>query len=364
MNLEVYNELLARISSGDLEAGARLPSERELVQRYGCSLWAVHSAMNQLAQQGLIKRQGARGSFVSGQLPPGEARRLRNASSRRVLAVVTKGAYLQRLPIDHVVSTLEARLRDAGLELTYGELPKTAKGLKDFLDTYRREELKALVLFPDYPEWQLLWGCAGQLDAFGGNLICFNRGLGDPADLACHCLSADLRYEGRLAATHLLSHGARALAFFTPDATLNPFWLQQRMHGARHILAAAGKTTLQEWAFSASDHSYPTVAAFIRSNGKKTGIIAANDEAAAQLLDDLTPQSLHAGRDFSLVSFDNAAAYRNYGLTSIELALDRAGDILADAILNGALNAASHIHLNYQLASQLIERTSVIGGQP
>ncbi len=360
MKSELYSELLAKISAGQLPPGRRLPSERELAQKHHCSLWAVHSAMNLLEEQGLVERRGVHGTFIAARVSLPEVQRLRNAGSRRVLVVVAKGIYLERLPIDKVISTLETRLSEAGLELIYGDLPKTSKGLAAFLETYQREELKALVLFPDYPEWQLLWSCAGLLDAFSGNLICFNRGLGDAGDLACHCLSADLRYEGRLAASHLLEHGARAIALFQAMRD-SPWWLHQRVHGIRHILSATDrKLALHELPVEDRLGSYPRAAGFLRQHGRKAGIIAVNDEAAALLLDYLGTQGLQAGKDFSLISFDNAAAFRKYGLSSIELSIDRAGDILADAILNGALNAASHVHLNYQLSSRIIERGSVL----
>ncbi len=51
---EVVDRLLAQIESGDLGPGSRLPSERELMDRYGVGRPAVREAMQTLENMGLI----------------------------------------------------------------------------------------------------------------------------------------------------------------------------------------------------------------------------------------------------------------------------------------------------------------------
>lgn len=55
----------ARILSGDLAPGARLPTELELMERFGCSRMTVNKALSALAAAGLIERRKRAGSFVS-----------------------------------------------------------------------------------------------------------------------------------------------------------------------------------------------------------------------------------------------------------------------------------------------------------
>jgi GntR family transcriptional regulator len=61
--------LAARISSGKLKVGDRLPTEAELGQRFGLSRITVRQALAILTQRGLIERFPHRGSFVK---PPGK----------------------------------------------------------------------------------------------------------------------------------------------------------------------------------------------------------------------------------------------------------------------------------------------------
>lgn len=61
---EVAAAILARIRSGELQPGDRLPPERQLVDDFGVSRTAVREALRSLAAQGLIDSHVGRGTFV------------------------------------------------------------------------------------------------------------------------------------------------------------------------------------------------------------------------------------------------------------------------------------------------------------
>ncbi|HEY7524155.1 MAG TPA: GntR family transcriptional regulator [Candidatus Limnocylindrales bacterium] len=61
---QVYLDLRAAIESGEWKAGDRLPPERELAVRYGCSLITVRRALSELAREQRIERTRGRGTFV------------------------------------------------------------------------------------------------------------------------------------------------------------------------------------------------------------------------------------------------------------------------------------------------------------
>lgn len=62
---QIRSAIETRILSGDLEPGARLPTELELVEQFGCSRMTVNKALSALAAAGLIERRKRAGSFVS-----------------------------------------------------------------------------------------------------------------------------------------------------------------------------------------------------------------------------------------------------------------------------------------------------------
>jgi GntR family transcriptional regulator len=65
LHIQLRNELLGQILSGDLEPGDMLPSERELQALYGVSRTPVRQALSDLANSGMIQTRPGKGSFVA-----------------------------------------------------------------------------------------------------------------------------------------------------------------------------------------------------------------------------------------------------------------------------------------------------------
>ena len=61
---QVYLDLIAALQAGEWHTGDRLPPERELAERYGCSLITVRHALAELAREGRIERTRGRGTTV------------------------------------------------------------------------------------------------------------------------------------------------------------------------------------------------------------------------------------------------------------------------------------------------------------
>ncbi|HJV60282.1 MAG TPA: histidine utilization repressor [Albitalea sp.] len=61
----VKTSIQQRIADGGWRPGFRLPSERELVQEFGCARMTVHRALRELEAEGLIERRQGSGSYVA-----------------------------------------------------------------------------------------------------------------------------------------------------------------------------------------------------------------------------------------------------------------------------------------------------------
>jgi GntR family transcriptional regulator len=64
---QVYLDLRAALDRGEWRPGDLLPPERQLAERYGCSLITVRRALSELTREGRIQRTRGRGTTV---LPP------------------------------------------------------------------------------------------------------------------------------------------------------------------------------------------------------------------------------------------------------------------------------------------------------
>jgi GntR family transcriptional regulator len=62
---QVYLDLRAALDEGEWRPGDRLPPERELAERYGCSLITVRRALGDLARERRLERTRGRGTFVT-----------------------------------------------------------------------------------------------------------------------------------------------------------------------------------------------------------------------------------------------------------------------------------------------------------
>lgn len=65
LHARIRAEVEARILSGEWKPGDRLPTETELMARYGCSRMTVNKAMASLAATGLISRNRRAGTIVA-----------------------------------------------------------------------------------------------------------------------------------------------------------------------------------------------------------------------------------------------------------------------------------------------------------
>lgn len=62
--LELYRKLRARIENGEYEVGSRIPSEKEISEENGVSRITSKHALEQLVNEGFIKRFPGKGTFV------------------------------------------------------------------------------------------------------------------------------------------------------------------------------------------------------------------------------------------------------------------------------------------------------------
>jgi GntR family transcriptional regulator len=84
---QIAAHLRAAIADGRLSAGARLPSEAELVERYGVARMTVRQAIAELRTAGMVEARRGVGVFVRDPAAPSPAAVWRAGTSQRLSAI-------------------------------------------------------------------------------------------------------------------------------------------------------------------------------------------------------------------------------------------------------------------------------------
>jgi GntR family transcriptional regulator len=82
---QIADHLRTTILSGQLAPGSRLPSEQELIGRYGVARGTIRQAVNLLRGEGLVRTEHGRGTFVRDRPPVRRLAHDRFARRHRVL---------------------------------------------------------------------------------------------------------------------------------------------------------------------------------------------------------------------------------------------------------------------------------------
>jgi GntR family transcriptional regulator len=127
---KVMTEIRDNILSGTWSTGLQLPGELDLARRLGVSVITVRQALGQLAQEGLVRRERAKGTFVSWSGPVNQAINLEieaenlvtlnpEGTSFKLLGTesIEPGAELQR---DFKLSAKQKIMRMTGIRMAQG----------------------------------------------------------------------------------------------------------------------------------------------------------------------------------------------------------------------------------------------------
>src|SRR5579863_2667153 len=69
--LQILQAMRTRLASGDWRIGDQIPTDEDLMRRFGVSRFTVRAALDVLVADGVIKRYRKRGTFVIARPEPG-----------------------------------------------------------------------------------------------------------------------------------------------------------------------------------------------------------------------------------------------------------------------------------------------------
>ena len=273
---QVYQALAEQISTG--RAGDRLPSEADLVRRFGASRITVGRALRDLQTAGLVERRAGSGTFVRSPQPA--------AGGARAFGVLMPDAGEVEVFDGIRQGLLEAPEARQHL-LVWGSRPPTAVSRADHAWHLCRQYLDRRVdgvffapieLAPSKDEVNRR--IAGALSAAGIPVVLIDRGIEPFPRRARHDLVAlDNRRAGARVTSHLLSLGSRRPVFLgRPQAASS---VDGREAGFREAVGHAGVDSWHVWREDPADRA--RLAALI-DRDRPDAIVCASDRTAAELM--------------------------------------------------------------------------------
>jgi len=225
---KVYEDLRARIESGDLPVGAKLPAQNELAAEFAVSVITVKHALELLQRAGYIERRPRLGSTVTSARPSAGVRTPRGT-------LPTIGCILTDFDDSFGTRVLHGLL-DASLGVANVVLSRT-EGVQEreqqLLAQYLELGVDGLILLPSSSDW--VPPAILELVRQQHPLIILDRDLeGLPISTVC----SDNIASGRLAAEHLFDLGHRDIGLVMSAGRVST--LDDRHTGVLHAHAARG----------------------------------------------------------------------------------------------------------------------------
>ena len=297
---QVYAALRREIQSGRLKRGDRLPSEAELVRRFGASRITVGRAVRELQAAGLVERRAGSGTFVK--VPQSAAAMsfgllIPDLGETEIFEPICQGMMASPLARQHALVWGSVTDEDGGREARALQL------CRQYID----RQVSGVFFAP----LELTAGkddvngrIADALDAARIPVVLLDRPvLAYPRRGHHDLVGIDNRRAGYVITAHLLGLGSRRIDFVAlPNAAAT---VDAREAGYREALYAAGAPVDRAFVHRIDPADLSAVGAFMGPD-RPEAIVCANDRTAARLMQTLGRLGVSVPRDVRLVGIDDA----------------------------------------------------------
>ncbi len=300
---DISRQLLAEILAGKYQATDRLPSEAQLVKRFGVSRPTAARALRDLQDEGLIERRAGSGTYLREQAKPASLRQLG-------LLVPERGTTEIFEQICGELSSL-ARAHDyallfGGAALAPGEADASREHARAVCDRFVEQRVAGVFFAPfetvaDREEVNR--DLTERLRGAGIPLVLLDRDVvGFPRRSSFDLVSIDNFAGGFLIAEHLLKLGCKRPVFLARPGSAPT--IDARIAGMREALDRVGRAWAREWVLLGDPEKPGWVRARI-ADGSCDAVVCANDLTAAQLLRTLEGLHVRVPRDLRVAGFDD-----------------------------------------------------------
>jgi LacI family transcriptional regulator len=345
--VRIRDEIGRRIDAGELTAGDRIPSLREMCEEFGVSSITARRALLDLLNEGIVERRGGLGAFVTG-----VRRRARIAV---VIIGYSEGSWRQnsgsfgQLVGGIASSTWE---HDASLSVLPINDPVTApQALRQLLRDHPVDGM--LLRVAGDVDWRVVDISAEESIA----TVLIKR---TPPVSGVPAVLPDARRAGELAVDHLVELGHRRIGLITATASTDTY----REHKAGFIAALqrhgirVGRELVSEVASVFGEHRRAAAERLLSLPERPTAIVTNADFLALGAYEAAAAHGLTIPDDLSVVGFDDMefAQLLNPALTTVRLSYYDLGHAAASTLFR--LLDGEEVPTVQQLPVDLIVRDS------
>jgi len=317
LSQQVADRVADAISSGQLDSGQRLPSERDLVRLFDVSKDTVRKALSILVDRGLVIKSPSRGSFVA------SSRLLADRRTRRQVHVFLEMD--ENSPWEGLIRGLSRELHHQGLDLLLKDAHGwDAQSLRGVLADSVDQRPAGIITYPWFPDD--LSDFYRSLSGRGVPIVFVDAGI----DIGLDAVVVDEAQGIGLGVRHLWALGHRKIAYIAGNSVPTCEHSRRRVEAFARICAELELQHIDEMICQSSpansDNGHPAsdyrqqIAEFLQGGHSPTGVVCFNDTVAMTVWSIAEQLGMSVPDDLSIVGFDNENAAENWPrlLTTIE----------------------------------------------
>ena len=340
----LHKTLAYEILSGFYPAGSKLPSERDLSEKYRISRNTVRLTLEELEAAGAIRRRPRSGAVVTADAP---------AILRAAPAAQAELSAALILPPDQISNPVVQAIFTVFCKYCSEKVRISVV----FIDQLASEDFRSLradmaILFA-VPEAAVRRRLAQRI----GRLVLLNATAGD-----CDYIAPDNRLAGRLIAEHLLECGHRSIGGITFDDRDPGSDFRQRLDGCAEVFDAAGAalhlTRISALKFSDARFRRKLVEPMVKAG--HSALIGGCDAIAAELCAAVFAAGKRVPADVSIAGFDDQfyTQFMLPALTTVKYPAEAIGIHLA--AVTDELLAGRDGHIRKLVPPILVKRASIL----
>lgn len=296
---QILEKLQDDIASGHYKPGKRLPSEAELVRRFGASRMTVFRAMHELQSLGLVTRRVGSGTFVSskadtcshvfGLLIP-------ELGQTEIFEAICKGMMEAQEAMHHSLLWGNAISPDEDKERMAEQL----------CEHYSTQKVSGVFFAPvefSANRFQANHRIAAAFDRARIPVVLLDRDLeAYPQRSKYDLVGIDNRRTGYLATEHLINAGAKRVAFLArPNSAPT---VDARIAGYREALLSQNERRRRDLVYI-GEATDPKFINSILKKARPDGFVCANDLTAGNLMHTLISLGRRIPEDIQIVGIDD-----------------------------------------------------------